>query len=495
MAIFRSLFIALSLVLLLASSADQARGNDCREAVWAGRFYPADPSALTADLTRLCAQARQDSSFARPAGRSLRALILPHAGYVYSGLTAAHAALVLDNNQFDKVILLGPDHRIGFKRAAISRVSCYRTPLGRIPLHPDAKLLLQQTALFRPIPENYDAEHSLEVNLPFLQYLLGSFSLVPIVLGTGRPGPIAAVLDPLLTPGTLLVVSSDLSHYLPYDLAVGKDKQTINHILKLDGQALAASDNSACGQAPLQLLLELARRHQWQPRLIHYANSGDTTGSRDKVVGYAAIAFYGDTTMNQQQPTGKDISAEQGRVLLTLARQTIAQKLGQPVPEDEQKKLEKKLRDAAFQQERGTFVTLHRFGQLRGCIGSIAAVESLAANIRHNAVNAAFGDPRFPPLQKKEFAEVDIEVSILTDPQPLSYDSGTDLLARLRPKIDGVILRDGLASATFLPQVWDQLPRPEDFLTHLCLKAGLRPNAWQTGKLEVLTYQVQYFSE
>jgi len=493
MAIFRSLCIAFIIFLVLASSTDTVRGNDCREPVWAGRFYPADAKALTADLARLCSQARQDS-FAKPAGKSLRALILPHAGYIYSGPTAAHAALVLDKKQFDKVILLGPDHQVGYKSAAISKVSSYRTPLGKIPLHADARRLLR-TELFRPIPEGYDAEHSLEVNLPFLQYLLGNFALVPIVLGSAQPGLITAALDPLLTPRTLVVVSSDLSHYLPYDLAMGKDKQTINQILNLDGQALAASDNSACGLVPLQVLINLARRHNWQPVLIYYANSGDTTGSRDKVVGYAAIAFYGDITMDKQNTSTGAITAEQGKTLLTLARQTIALKLDLPVPDDEQKKLGKQLHDPAFQQDRGTFVTLHKHGQLRGCIGTIAAMEPLAANIRHNAVNSAFGDPRFPPLQKKEFNEVEIEVSILTDPKPLTYEKGADLPAKLRPKVDGVILRDGMASATFLPQVWDQLPQPEDFLSRLCMKAGLRPNAWQTGKLEVLTYQVQYFSE
>jgi len=494
MAIFRSLFIAFTLLLVLTPSPAAARSNDCREPFWAGRFYPADSNALTADLARLCSQARQDA-FAKPAGQSLRALILPHAGYVYSGPTAAHAALVLHKNQFNKVILLGPDHRVGYRRGAISEVNSYRTPLGKIPLHADARRLLQQSELFRPIPEDYDAEHSLEVILPFLQYLLGDFELVPIVLGSGQPSPIASALAPLLTAKTLVVVSSDLSHYLPYDLAEGKDRQTINHILSLDGQSLAASENSACGLVPLQILIDLARHHHWQPMLIHYANSGDTAGGRDKVVGYAAIAFYGDITMDKQNTSAGAISAEQGSALLTLARQTIALKLGLPVPDDERKTLEKKLHDPAFQQERGTFVTLHKHGQLRGCIGSIAPVESIAANIRHNAVNSAFGDPRFPPLQKKEFAEVEIEVSILTDPKPLAYENGADLLAKLRPKIDGVILRDGFSSATFLPQVWDQLPRPEDFLNRLCMKAGLNPDAWQTGKLEVLTYQVQYFSE
>lgn len=494
MAIFRSLFIAFTIFLVLAAAAAAATSSDCREPVWAGGFYPADSAALTADLAKLCSQARQDP-FSKPAGQTLHALILPHAGYIYSGPTAAHSALVLDRNQFTKVILLGPDHRVGFKNGAISAVDSYRTPLGLIPFHADARQLLQQKELFRAVTGAVDAEHSLEVILPFLQYLLGTFELVPIVLGPGQPAAIAAALDPLLTPETLVVVSSDLSHYLPYDLAVAKDRQTINHILNLEGQSLAASDNSACGLAPLEVLIDLAGRHSWKPVLIHYANSGDTAGSRDKVVGYAAIAFYGDTTMDKQNTSTGAITDEQGRTLLTLARQTIALKLGLTVPDDEQKKLEKKLHDPVLQQERGTFVTLHRHGQLRGCIGSIAPVESIAANIRRNAVNAAFGDPRFPPLQQKEFDEVDIEVSILTDPKPLSYDNGADLVAKLRPQIDGVILRDGFSSATFLPQVWDQLPQPEDFLNRLCMKAGLHPDAWQTGKLEVLTYQVQYFSE
>lgn len=213
------------------------------------------------------------------------------------------------------------------------------------------------------------------------------------------------------------------------------------------------------------------------------------------VVRRAMLAFYGETFMDKQNSPPNDITAVQGKILIMLARQTIANKLGLSIPDENQKKMESALNDPTLQQERGTFVTLHRHGKLRGCIGSIAAVESIIENIRHNAINAAFGDPRFPPLQKKEFNEVDIEVSILTDPQLLVYKNSNELLSRLRPKIDGVILRDGLASATFLPQVWEQLPLVADFLNNLCMKAGLASRAWQTGKLEVFTYQVQYFNE
>jgi len=197
--------------------------------------------------------------------------------------------------------------------------------------------------------------------------------------------------------------------------------------------------------------------------------------------------------MNPSSPD--TLSPEQGKVLLSLARQTIAGRLGLNVLSEEQEATENNLQDHVFSKDRGTFVTLHKNGQLRGCIGTIAPVESIREGIRRNAINASFSDNRFPNLTAKEFTQIDIELSILTDPSPLDYTDGNDLLRKLRPNIDGVIIRQGMTGATFLPQVWGQLSRPEDFLSHLCLKAGLQADSWQTGNLEVQTYQVQHFSE
>jgi AmmeMemoRadiSam system protein A len=151
--------------------------------------------------------------------------------------------------------------------------------------------------------------------------------------------------------------------------------------------------------------------------------------------------------------------------------------------------------DSVFKQKRGTFVTLTIDKQLRGCIGNLDSTDSIVDGIERNAVNAAFRDPRFPPLKAGELDRVDIEVSILTEPQPLKYKDSEDLLSKLRVNVDGVILRKGSASATFLPQVWAQLPQPETFLSHLCSKAGLSPDAWKEGNLDILTYQVQCFEE
>jgi AmmeMemoRadiSam system protein A len=190
-----------------------------------------------------------------------------------------------------------------------------------------------------------------------------------------------------------------------------------------------------------------------------------------------------------------NLSPEQGQLLVKLARQTLSQQLAKQIPQNEIDSLNTALTDPCFNSSCGTFVTLTIDGQLRGCIGSLTSNEPLTSGVRRNAINAAFHDPRFPPLSASELDCVSIEVSILSEPQPLYYQEASDLLKKLRPNIDGVILRKGPASATFLPQVWEQLPQPRDFLTHLCLKAGLASDAWQHSDLEVSTYQVQYFEE
>jgi len=191
----------------------------------------------------------------------------------------------------------------------------------------------------------------------------------------------------------------------------------------------------------------------------------------------------------------QNLSEEQGQVLVRLARQTLAQHFAKPIPQAEIDLLNAVLADPCFNSMCGTFVTLTIDGQLRGCIGNLTSSESLLSGIRRNAINAALQDPRFSPLSASELDRVRIEISVLSEPRPLDYRDAADLLQKLHPDIDGVIIRKGFASATFLPQVWKQLPQPQEFLKHLCLKAGLAADAWQHKELEVSTYQVQYFEE
>ena len=188
------------------------------------------------------------------------------------------------------------------------------------------------------------------------------------------------------------------------------------------------------------------------------------------------------------------ITDEQGQRLVQVGRRTIAAKLGTL---DEPGKVvpDRDLTDPAFQEKRGTFVTLKLKGQLRGCMGCLTPSETIMEGIQRNAINAAFNDPRFPALTPVELDQAEIEISILTSPRELQYTGGNDLLEKLKPTIDGVIINKGLARATFLPQVWEQLPGTQDFLAHLCRKAGLSPDEWRKGDLGVSIYKVQYFHE
>jgi AmmeMemoRadiSam system protein A len=331
--------------------------------------------------------------------------------------------------------------------------------------------------------------------LPYLQYYLSDFTLIPIVIGGQSDSDITKKIESILSDDTLLVASSDLSHFLPYAQAVISDRETIDSILNLESELLRKNNNRACGAKPILAIIELARRKNWQPVLLHYSNSGDTAGNRDTVVGYTTIAFYGEQEMSSTQDMKKGFNKEQGLLLTQLARQTIAEKLGAAINSDEKRNVTEALRNPVFDKRCGVFVTLHIHGQLRGCIGSLSGVESVRDGIARNAVNAAFNDPRFKPLSASEFEQIDIEVSILSEPLPLPYKNSADLLDRLNPQSDGVIIKKGFASATFLPQVWEQLPRKEDFLSRLCMKAGLPASAWQNQTLDVHTYQVQYFKE
>lgn len=475
--------VFLTLFLVCFAWCGLAYADKIRKPVWEGKFYPADPQELIKTISRLTDQARQ-TAVQVPAGKTLRALILPHAGYIYSGLTAAQASHVLRPGQFGRVILMGPDHRVGFHNGAISDVSAYETPLGQVKLHPDAARLRQQSDLFSAYGDSDKSEHSLEVILPFLQYYLSSFDLIPIVLRTGDPRQLMQAIAPLVNPDTLLVVSSDLSHDLPYEQAVAHDKKTVQIIMNLETDALQARKNCACGKMPLLILMHLARKFEWEPVLLQYANSGDTAGTKDRVVGYAAIAFFGPP---------RHFSDQQGQTLVKLARRTLEQKLlpnGSYVPG-----MITAPGDECFKRHCGTFVTIKKQGRLRGCIGNLIPSGTVWEGIRQNVINAARHDPRFRPLEASELDQVSISISILSKPQPLSYSDGSDLIEKLRVHVDGVIIQKGAAQATYLPQVWDQLPQPEEFLTHLCLKAGLAPNAWRQADLNVFTYQAQYFDE
>lgn len=465
-----------------------------REPVFAGTWYPGTKTELDRTIHRFTQKAKK-TDVRIPPGSTLKALILPHAGHIYSGLTAAHAVHVLGKNDFSKIILMGPDHRIGFMNGAISNVSYYRTPMGKIKLHWDARKLSGGSRLFRSIPESDQQEHCLEIVLPFLQYMLKDFEIIPIVLGPTDVSAMADAVDAVLDPQTLVVVSSDLSHGLPFDEAEKKDRETIRSILDLAEDRFSKSRNAVCGKIPIMVLMNLSRRHRWRPVLLHYSNSGHASGMFKQVVGYTAMAFFEKKTVSSEHDETFGLDEKNGRRLIRLARISIRNRLSRGPAESNLDSFYRALSAPCFQMRSGTFVTLTQDGRLRGCMGNLISESNLVQGIIKNAVNAAFHDPRFPALTLDELKSIRISVSILSRPRVLDYRGPEDLISRLRVGIDGVILSKGGARATFLPQVWKQLPLPEEFLSGLCRKAGLSGNTWRNTRLDIQTYQVQYFEE
>jgi AmmeMemoRadiSam system protein B/AmmeMemoRadiSam system protein A len=452
-----------------------------RPAAVAGMFYPASTAELSRQVDELLAAAAGREGAPPP-----KALVAPHAGYVYSGPIAAsaYAQIRSQRGRIRRVVLLGPVHRVPVRGLALPGVERFVTPLGSIAVDRAAVAALRDLPQVVESALAHEQEHSLEVQLPFLQRLLGDFALVPLAVGDATAEEVAEVLDRLWGgEETLVIVSSDLSHYLPYDSARRVDRDTVDHLLSLDAEL---DHQRACGATPISGLLLAARRQGLKAELLDLRNSGDTAGDRRRVVGYAAIAFRPATSTGPGVETEHDEAGDKGRVLLAHARSAIAEALrlaACPAPE------------RVFLQRPGaTFVTLRSLGDLRGCIGSLQARRALGADVRANAVAAAFDDPRFAPLRAPEYGEIDVEVSVLSTASPLPVANEYDLHAQLRAGIDGLILELGGRRSTFLPQVWDLLPSARDFVDELKRKAGLRREFW-SEELRFSRYTVERFTE
>jgi MEMO1 family protein len=254
-----------------------------REPAVAGAFYPSGKADLGEMVDGYLAQAKGERI------NGLRALVCPHAGYVYSGLTAAHCYAPLAGTDFQTVVILAPSHRHAFEGVSIPAVDAYRTPLGLVLLSPAVKQYAGRSP-FVSVAEAHAREHSLEVQLPFIQRTLPSARLVPMVFGRVSPDDVAHALAAGIDDDTLIVASTDLSHHYPYETAQQLDRQTIDAILALDLDAMRGQH--ACGKVPVLALMALAKQRGWRARLLDYRNSGDTAGNKGSVVGYGAIAFY-----------------------------------------------------------------------------------------------------------------------------------------------------------------------------------------------------------
>ena len=434
-----------------------------RPAAVAGLFYPAEPAALKSELATLFNWAD-----GVPTGPVPKAIIAPHAGYMYSGAVAAaaYARLAPARGRIKRVVLLGPAHRAYVQGMTLPEVGVFMTPLGPVPLDLDA---MNDLRAIRPVSDlraAHAGEHSLEVHLPFLIEALGQFKLVPILVGEATPGMVAEVMDDLWGGDeTLIVVSTDLSHYHSYREAMALDDASIAAILDLRTDL---THEQACGATPVSGLLALAKRRGMRIELVERCNSGDTAGDRERVVGYASFALYENDGSHPVLPDWFPDTG--GVVLLRLARTSIKGVLGIDPSFA--------MHAAWLKQPAAVFVTLTKNGKLRGCIGSLEAYRPLVEDVRANAVAAATRDPRFDPVTFDELDQIKIEISLLLPARELHCVGEQHAISQLKPGVDGLIFESRGQRSTFLPQVWEDLPDPREFLAQLKLKAGFARDYW-----------------
>ncbi len=457
----------------------------------AGSFYPDDPKQLSSMIDAFFNSASEQGMDA-----DIFVLISPHAGYVYSGATAAYGYKAISNREYDTVVIIAPSHSLSFEGFAIWPQGSFRTPLGSIAVDQEfSRQLMQINPRVSSIPQAFSKEHSLEVQLPFLQKALKGFRIVPLITGRVDFGDCQLLAHSLSILSKkkkcLLVVSTDLSHYHTLEEANRIDQLTISHIRNLNSHGLyvaaEAGKVEACGLYALVTGILYSRELEaGKVSIFKYANSGDISGDYKRVVGYVSAAIYKEENAAKTEKGRMAMLGEkQKKRLLEIARNSIGAYLKSG------RRLELTEKDEQLLQEGGAFVTLHEGGELRGCIGNLMGTGPLYLTVRDMAVEAAVGDPRFEPLREAELPKVEIEISVLS---PMQRVGSAD---EIKLGIHGVLIKNGPRSGVFLPQVatetgWSK----EEFLSTLCSqKAGLPPDAWKSKDTQIYVFTAEVFSE
>jgi MEMO1 family protein len=489
---FKRLFAVLSFFVF--SITPVAAVEAVREPILAGTWYSSDPEALRREVTGFL---QKVPAHERP-GR-LVALISPHAGYRYSGQVAAHAYSQIAHQKFDTVVVVAPSHHHRFEGVSAYDCGDFKTPLGDIPLNLEIiKAIMERDPMVRFVPEAHAKEHSLEIQLPFLQTVLPGFRLVPLVMGEQGISSCRRLADTLSAclkgKSALLVASSDLSHFHSDRQAREMDQRIISRVKEMDTDGLQADlakgASEACGGGPMTVVMLAAKQLGANAsEVLNTANSGDVTGDRTSVVGYMAAAFWEkpDKTTDAPSPAKAPdpdlrLTDEEKASLHRIARSAIEAALDgrsyQPA---------EKMTDA-LSTPCGAFVTLKKKGSLRGCIGHIVGRYPVAETISQMAVAAALQDPRFPPVTRTEWPNIEIEISVLT---PLKEISDPAVIEVGR---HGIYIQKGDRSGLLLPQVateygWDKMT----FLEQTCRKAGLTTDAWKDRSAKLYIFSAQIF--
>ncbi len=484
--------IFILLVALLLCSCARSYSEDIRKPAVAGAFYPADKDELTKQVDEFLANAKKIDIKGR-----LLAIVVPHAGYSYSGQVAAYSFKQLEGTDFKKIIIISPSHYVSFDGISVYNKGAFETPLGLIKVDEElANKIIQKNKRFIFYPEAHQKEHAIEVELPFLQrvYKDKDFRIVPIVMGAPSSDDARILSDALydvIDKDTLLVISVDLSHYYPYDKAVELDTSGLNAIEKLDANELAQNINSRATEidAPVAVLgaILFANRYSAKAELIKYANSGDVTGDKSKVVGYSSIVIYvpGDLEKKGEMIMKDEyLNKEEKKKLMEIAKFSVAEAV------TGKRQFLPNVTEDRLKENCGAFVTLKEGGQLRGCIGYIQAVKPLYQTVIDVAKSAAINDYRFNPVTQDELGKLEYEISVLT---PLKKIKDIN---EIEVGKHGLVMKKGFNSGLLLPQVateynWDR----ETFLKETCRKAGLPQDAWKDKSTEIYTFSAEVFGE
>lgn len=486
--IFQLRFVMLFLFILLLSPC-VCKGDNwalkVRKPVFAGSFYPADRESLGSLIDSYLNEIEQKSK--KVAGHVF-GIIAPHAGYEYSGKVAAYAYSQIKGKGYQTVIIIGSSHRVPFRGIAIYPEGSWETPLGTVAIdHEMARGIMNSCRVVRSLPAAFEQEHSIEVHVPFLQRTLSGFKIVPVVTGAMNMDDLHLFVDVLSNtmkrnPGNILIVaSSDMSHFHSYETANRMDAIALKDIAQLNvdslRQHLQKEECELCGAQGVLSLLMLARKMNARATILNYANSGDVTKNRSKVVGYCSASF------SLPQPD-QSLRKKEQEILLGIARMTLEEYVRSG------NILKVNVNEPILLEKQGVFVTLTKNGSLRGCIGHTQSAVPLYRAVSDMAIAASTRDPRFPPVSQGELEDIRIQISALS---PLKLISD---ISEIEVGKHGIYMTRGSNTGLLLPQVatehkWNR----EEFLKQACIKAGLHDKAWEDKNTRIYTFTAQVFSE
>ncbi len=462
--------------------------QEIRKPVVAGAFYDGNKDALSARIDAYLNNVKDLPAITR----DVQALISPHAGYIYSGPTAAYAFRLVQGKPYDTVVIIGTSHQHGFDGCSIYPRGGFETPLGVAAVDEEMASRIAKSSGFSFVPEAHTKEHSVEVQVPFIQKTLQEAKIVPIVMGYPSRRTVYALGnalgETLKSAGKkiLIVASTDMSHYLSKEDANAVDSKTINLIEKLNTSAIidkvGAGENMMCGGGGVAAtILAVKKTGTTRVEVLHYTDSAETSGDSEHVVGYLAAAITVEPA--KTPPAEFSLSADEKKELLELAKQSVESYI------NEGQVLDYKTENPDFLGEKGAFVTLKKRGELRGCIGFIEPLFPLYEAVIRTAVYAATEDTRFSPVAKDELKDLEYEISVLTPLQKI------DNPRAVRVGKHGLVISMGKNRGLLLPQVpvennWDR----ETFLNQACVKAGLAPDSWKKGA-EIFVFEAIVFHQ